>query len=392
MVTLLQRIFLKNIDEEKPDAKRRSYGILCGVVGIILNAFLFMGKFLAGTISGSIAITADAFNNLSDAGSSVVSLVGFKLAGQKADPEHPFGHGRLEYVSGLVIAMAILMMAVELIKSSFDKILHPGEISGSPLVFAILIASIAVKMYMVYYNRSIGKRIDSASMKATATDSLSDCVATTAVLISTLVSNITGLKIDGWCGLLVGFFVLWAGIQAARDTISPLLGQPPSEEFVAQIGEIVNSHKDIEGMHDLIVHDYGPGRVMVSLHAEVPASGDILALHDTIDHIENEIGTKLNCQAVIHMDPIVTDDAYTSEIKAAVRSIVKEYDDKLTMHDFRMVPGPTHTNVIFDVVLPMGYKVPTAEVRKELQRRINAWNNTMFAVIHMDVSYIQSAD
>ena len=172
-------------------------------------------------------------------------------------------------------------------------------------------------------------------MKATATDSLSDCVATTAVLISTLVSNITGLKIDGWCGLLVGFFVLWAGIQAARDTISPLLGQPPSEEFVAQIAEIVNSHKDIEGMHDLIVHDYGPGRVMVSLHAEVPASGDILALHDTIDHIENEIGTKLNCQAVIHMDPIVTDDAYTSEIKAAVRSIVKEYDDKLTMHGRR---------------------------------------------------------
>jgi len=388
MVTLLSRIFIKNPESMTLPDRREAYGVLCGALGIFLNVLLFAGKFLAGTISGSIAITADAFNNLSDAGSSLVTMVGFRLAGQKPDSEHPFGHGRMEYISGFVVAIAILMMAFELLKSSVGKIVHPQSITSDALIIAILAASIFVKLYMVTYNRRFGRKLESAAMRATAADSMSDSIATTAVLAATLVSKYTGLNIDGWVGVLVGAFVLWTGIKAARDTISPLLGQPPSREFVAQVVRIVNSHDNIAGVHDLIVHDYGPGRVMVSLHAEVPADGDILELHDTIDHIENEISEKLNCQAVIHMDPIVTDDVHVGEVRGEILKIVKSVDSQLTMHDFRMIEGPTHTNVVFDVVVPMGYHMTGQEVMKTIQKKIHDWNNTYNAVIHIDESYI----
>lgn len=388
MVTFLAKIFIK---EKNDKVKiRQSYGMLCGVVGILLNIILFVGKFLAGTISNSIAITADAFNNLSDAGSSFVTLVGFKLAGAKPDPEHPFGHGRIEYVSGLVVAAAILLMAYELIRDSITKILHPEETEFSPLVIGILVVSILVKLYMSYYNSSIGKKIDSAAMRATATDSLSDTCATTVVLVATLVGHYTGLHIDGWCGALVGIFILYAGVNAARETLNPLLGQAPEEEFVQQIDQIVMAHEEICGIHDLIVHDYGPGRQMVSLHAEVPAEGDILEIHDVIDNVENELRAKLGCDATIHMDPIVTADEHISELKAAVISILKGIDEIITMHDFRVVAGPSHTNLIFDVMVPYKFYISDEElilmIRCKVKERLG---NNYYAVMKIDKAYVK---
>lgn len=388
MVTLLAKIFIKE-SKDKTEV-RQAYGMLCGVVGILLNILLFAGKFLAGTISNSIAITADAFNNLSDAGSSFVTLVGFKLAGAKPDPEHPFGHGRIEYVSGLVVAAAILLMAYELLRDSLDKILHPEDTEFSVLVIVILVASILVKLYMSYYNNRIGKRIDSAAMRATATDSLSDTVSTTVVLVATLVGHYTGLHIDGCCGALVGLFILYAGINAAKETLDPLLGQAADEEFVKQIEEIVMAHSEICGIHDLVVHDYGPGRQMISLHAEVPSEGDILEIHDVIDNVENELREKLGCDATIHMDPIVTSDEHISELKAQVTGIVKEIDEVIGLHDFRAVMGPTHTNLIFDILVPYKYRISDEELVEMIQQKVREEiGENYFVVIKVDKSYVK---
>lgn len=343
MVQLLARYFIKNYEQTESPSVRQSYGVLCGSVGIGFNILLFIGKFLAGLISNSIAITADAFNNLSDAGSSLITLIGFKMAGQKPDTEHPFGHGRIEYLTGLLVSLLILLMGVELIKSSVSKILHPEATECTPVVAGILIVSILVKLYMYLYNRSTGRKIDSAAMMATAADSLSDMLSTSVVLIATLIGKFTGLQIDGWCGLLVGIFILYAGFSAAKDTISPLLGQPPQKEFVEKIESIVQSYPQVLGIHDLIVHDYGPGRVMISLHAEVPASGDMLHLHDTIDNIERQLHRELHCDAVIHMDPVMNDDEETQELKKQVTCCLHELDKSLNLHDFRIVKGPTHT-------------------------------------------------
>lgn len=369
MVTLLAKIFIKDAEDTSSPKVRQAYGVLTGVVGILLNALLFVGKFIAGTLSKSISITADAFNNLSDAGSSFVTLIGFKLAGAKPDPEHPFGHGRIEYVSGLVVSGAILLMAFELIKDSIDKIIHPQTVDFSALAAGILVVSILVKIYMYLYNSSISKKIDSAAMKATATDSLSDTMATTVVLIASIVGHYTGLKIDGYCGVLVGLFIFYAGFSAAKETLDPLLGQPPEEEFVEQIEEIVMSYELVQGIHDLVVHDYGPGRVMISLHAEVPAEEDILEIHDMIDVIENDLADKLNCEAVIHMDPLVTKDERVNELKRIIREVVDSLEGDVSMHDFRTVIGPTHTNMMFDVVLPFGYSMTDEMVKEEIQKR-----------------------
>lgn len=388
MITFLSRFFIR---EKQDKAKiRQEYGMLCGVTGILLNICLFMGKFLAGTISNSIAITADAINNLSDAGSSCVTLIGFKLAGAKPDPEHPFGHGRIEYVSGLVVAAAILLMAYELIRDSVVKIIHPEETEFSVLIVVILAVSILVKIYMFYYNNSIGKKIDSAAMRATATDSLSDTCATAVVLAATLIGHFTGLHIDGYCGALVGIFIFYAGINAAKETLNPLLGQPPEEEFVRQIDQIVMAHEEICGIHDLIVHDYGPGRQMISLHAEVPAEGNILEVHDIIDNIENELRAKLGCDATIHMDPIVTSDEHVSAMKAAVVSIIKGIDEVIDIHDFRVVTGPTHTNLIFDMLVPYKFYISDEElmvmIEKEVKRKLSSNYNV---VIKVDKDYVQ---
>lgn len=388
MIEFLARVFIRHRDTLSPNALRQAYGQLCGAVGIGLNLLLFAGKLFAGTISGSIAITADAFNNLSDAGSSVVTLLGFRLAGRKPDPEHPFGHGRMEYISGLAVAGLILLMGVELGKSSLKKILSPEEIVSSPLVLAILAVSVAVKLYMFYYNRSIGKKIKSAAMSATATDSLSDAVSTTAVLIATLVGQFTGLNIDGWVGLLVALFILFSAYKAAKETLSPLLGQTPDPEFVDRIEQIVLSYPEVLNIHDLIVHDYGPGRMMISLHAEVSADGDLLQLHDVIDNAEHRLKKELGCMAVIHMDPIITNDAHTDALRMAVAEKVKSIDPRLTIHDFRTVPGSTHTNLIFDVVVPYDVKLTADEVRRRIGALVKELDENYFAVVQVDNSYV----
>lgn len=388
MIEFLARVFIRHRDTLSPSALRQAYGQLCGAVGIGLNLLLFAGKLFAGTISGSIAITADAFNNLSDAGSSVVTLLGFRLAGRKPDPEHPFGHGRMEYISGLAVAGLILLMGVELGKSSLKKILSPEEIVSSPLVLAILAVSVAVKLYMFYYNRSIGKKIKSAAMSATATDSLSDAVSTTAVLMATLVGQFTGLNIDGWVGLLVALFILFSAYKAAKETLSPLLGQTPDPEFVDRIEQIVLSYPEVLNIHDLIVHDYGPGRMMISLHAEVSADGDLLQLHDVIDNAEHRLKKELGCMAVIHMDPIITNDAHTDALRMAVAEKVKAIDPRLTIHDFRIVSGPTHTNLIFDVVVPYDVKLTADEVRRRIGALVKELDENYFAVVQVDNSYV----
>ena len=388
MIELLARLFIRGRDTLAPSALRQAYGQLCGVVGIGLNLLLFAVKFFAGTLSGSIAITADAFNNLSDAGSSLVTLLGFRLAGRKPDPEHPFGHGRMEYISGLVVAGLILLMGVELFKSSLKKILQPEAIVSSPLVLLILALSVAVKLYMFYYNRAIGKRIKSSAMTVTATDSLSDAVSTTAVLVATLVAQFTGLNIDGWVGMLVALFILFSAYKAAKETLSPLLGQTPEPEFVEHIQQIVLSYPEVQNVHDLVVHDYGPGRVMISLHAEVPADGNLLQLHDVIDNIEHRLQKELGCVAVIHMDPIVTNDAHTTALRQAVAEQVKTIDPRLTIHDFRIVPGPSHTNLIFDVVVPYDVKLSGEQVRRRIGELVAQMDGNYFAVVQIDSSYV----
>lgn len=389
MVTLLAKFFIDPNEDPKGEAVRRVYGMLCSMVGIGLNLVLFAGKYLAGVLSGSIAITADAFNNLSDAGSSLITLIGFKFAGMKADAEHPFGHGRFEYISGFLVAAAIILMGFELFKSSIEKILHPSPVDTGLLSMAILVVSVGVKLYMNFYNRSIGKRIGSAAMKATAADSLSDAVATSVVLFSMLVMKVTGLEVDGWCGLLVALFILYAGYNAAKDTISPLLGQPPEPELIERIKEITLAHKEIVGIHDLVVHDYGPGRLMISLHGEVLGNGDIFELHDVIDQAEKELKERLGCDAVIHMDPIAADDEEVNQMKEAVTELVTSIDDSITLHDFRMVKGPTHTNLIFDVVIPFKSELGDREAVQKIQELVSArWGDNYFTVVNVDHSYV----
>lgn len=367
---------------------RKSYGTLCSIVGILLNIFLFAGKYFAGVISGSVAITADAFNNLSDAGSSFITLIGFLFAGKKPDPDHPFGHGRFEYISGFVVSMAILLMGFELLKSSVVKIIHPEPVDTSTLTMGILVVSILVKVYMAFYNYTIGKKIESAAMLATATDSLSDSIATTVVFLSMLVMRFAGINIDGICGVLVALFILYAGFSAAKETLDPLLGLAPDKEFVENIQQIVMEHEMIKGIHDLVVHDYGPGRRMISLHAEVPGDHDIFEIHDLIDCIERELNEKLFCEAVIHMDPIETNNEEVTRMRKLIEQKVKTIDERMTIHDFRMVTGNTHTNLIFDAVAPYGLKMSMDELKKRIEELVQELEGNYFAIVHIDQSYV----
>lgn len=386
MITCLAKFWIRESDSE--EKKRRVYGTLGAVVGIFLNICLFTGKYLAGFFSGSIAIMADAFNNLSDAGSSFISLIGFVFSGKKPDLDHPFGHGRIEYLAGLGVSFLILLMGVELAKNSVQKILHPVSVQISTLSIAVLSASILVKLYMAYYNHAIGKKIRSATMAATATDSLSDAAATTVVLLAMLFLAVTGINIDGYCGILVAVFILAAGIGAAKETVSPLLGQAPDPEFVKEIKELVMQHEEVLGIHDMAVHDYGPGRVMVSLHAEVSGDGNIYELHDLIDRIERELKEKLHCETVIHMDPIDVGNEKTVEMKEEMVKLVKAIDERLTIHDFRMVMGTTHHNMIFDVVIPADFKLSQEELKDIIQKKVwEKWPD-YYVVIDVDTAYV----
>ena len=390
MVDLLVKAFISRPDDWEDPEIRQRYGLLTGGVGIALNLLLSLGKFLAGVLTGSIAITADAFNNLSDAGSSVVTLAGFQMAAKRADDDHPFGHGRMEYISGLIVAGAILLVGVELVKSSVEKILRPEEIAFSWASVGILCAAILVKLWMFHFNRTLGRRIGSAAMGAPAADSLSDAAATSAVLLGTLVGGLTGLHIDGWVGLLVAAFILRAGWGAARDTLDPLLGQSPDPKLVEDIEQTVLAHELVSGIHDLIVHDYGPGRRMVSLHAEVPMDADMLAVHDIIDDIERELKEKFRIEAVIHMDPIATRDPRTNALKEQVAELVREVDPAMTIHDFRMTQGPHHQNLIFDVVAPHRCPLSDEEVKARIGKLVAGLSGgPYFAVVSIDRAYTE---
>lgn len=388
MITLLARLFIKDRDKVADAAVRRAYGMLCSLTGIGLNVLLFLGKYLAGRLSGSIAMTADAFNNLSDAGSSVITLLGFRMAAKKPDPGHPFGHGRIEYLSGVAVSIIIIVVGVQLGLESIDKIMNPQPVDAGLLPMLVLVASICVKGYMFAYNRGIGRKINSPGMAATAMDSLSDSIATSVVLISMLLSRFAGVNADGWGGIAVACFIIFSGFKAAKETLSPLLGNPPDPQLVHDISNIVLSHSEVVNVHDLIVHDYGPGRLMVSLHAEVPGNGDIYALHDTIDTIEYELSSKLGCDAVIHMDPVNPDGTKTAHMRDELAEAAKSIDPRLSIHDFRIVDGPTHTNVIFDAVLPNDSKLTEEEAVAQLEALVHSlWQNS-HPKVHIDRPFV----
>ncbi len=387
MITLLSKIFIKDNKNYASPSVRIGYGILCGAVGIFLNILLFAGKLTAGLLSGSIAIIADAINNLSDAGSSVITLFGFKMAASKPDSDHPYGHGRMEYISGLLVSILILFMAYELIKSSISKIIHPEPVTATWITVLILVISILTKFYMFFYQRSVSRKISSAALKATATDSISDTVATGVVLLSSLAGIFLNWNIDGYCGILVGLFIVYSGIQAIKETISPLLGQAPAPELVAEIRNIMMNEPAILGIHDLMIHDYGPSRVMVSLHAEVSASSDFLEMHDIIDNLERHIRQKLGCFATIHMDPVLDKDEETQSLKRQVTKIITGIDDNLSIHDFRVVKGPSHTNLIFDVVKPYSLKLDIKDLDDIIMYKIRDWNENYYCVIEYDEEF-----
>ena len=384
---MVRKIAMAFVPKDGTDVEKRSiYGMVCGFVGIFFNIILFVGKLLAGIITSSISITADALNNLSDAGSSIVTLAGFKLAAQKPDSKHPYGHGRIEYLAGLAVAAVILIMGFELFRDSTGKVLHPQDTEFSYVVIFILLASILVKCYMAYYNYSIGKEIDSAAVRAAAMDSMSDCIATGAVLVTTVLNHLYGWQLDGYCGILVSFFIMYSGIQAARDSVDPLLGIEPDEEFLQQIEDIsLSFDENIVGIHDLMVHDYGPGRKIISLHAEVPADSNMIQIHDVIDNLEKKLSKDLGCMATIHMDPVAVNDPEVEKLKHKVADLAKEVLDAITIHDFRVVKGDTHTNLIFDMVVPFSCKCTDREMADMVADKIKEkLGNNYYAVIDVD--------
>ena len=368
MQKLLVKLFIKNHENTSDPQIRGKYGTLSGIVGIISNILLCSIKIFIGFISSSISVMADGINNLTDAGTSIITLIGFKLSGKKPEPEHPFGHGRIEYVSGLIVSFIIILMGFELLTSSISKIITPQEIKFKPLPVIILICSIIIKFYMAFYNKQIGKKINSATLKATATDSLSDTIATAAVLISTAFSHVFRINIDGYTGLLVAGLILLAGYKAAKETISPLLGNSPDPEFVKSIEELVLSHDIAVGIHDLIVHDYGPGRCFASAHVELSAEEDPLICHEIIDHLECDALRELNVHLVIHHDPVAVDDAEWERLRLVTQEVVSGIDGGLSMHSFRLVRGRGMPRLVFDLAVPYG--MDQESVRLTLRERI----------------------
>lgn len=387
MTNFLIKHFIPNASDVKSPAVRQRYGVVSGVVGILCNALLCTAKIAAGLLTGAVSIVADGINNLSDGGSCVVSLLGFKMAGKPADDKHPFGHGRIEYVAGLIVSFIIVLMGVELAKTSLDKIFHPEEISFSWITPAVLGISILVKLWMCFFNRKMGDKIDSAVLRATAMDSLSDVAATSAVLAGFVIGYWARVNLDGYLGVLVALFILYTGVSTAKGTLDLLLGEAPDPEFVNQIQQEVLSYPEIIGVHDLIVHNYGPGHSVVSLHAEVPCDVDILKIHDTIDNAERDLKKKFDCEVVIHMDPIITDDKETNEIHQKLSSIVRLLDSRVTIHDFRMVKGSTHTNLIFDIVVPHQFRLTDDQVVESLRQAVKALDARYEIVVNVDKAY-----
>lgn len=387
MTSFLIRRFIRNYNETANPHVRTCYGVLGSVVGILCNLFLFAIKLSIGFFSGSMSIIADAFNNLSDIGSCAVTLLGFKIASQPPDPEHPFGHGRIEYMSAALVSILIVLVGAELFKESVDKILHPQPLKFSYYIIAVLLVSILVKLWMGLFNKRLGSRVHSPALRATATDCISDCIATSAVLLSVLVSHFTALQIDAYAGLIVSALIIFGGIKSIKETLDPLLGMPPEPAIVTALEALVLSYPDFQGIHDLMIHNYGPGRAFASLHVEVPQDINILVCHERIDHCEKAILEQLGIEAVIHMDPIATNDAYTLDIKQQLDKKIKMLDEMLCIHDFRMVKGENRTNLIFDVEVPPKFRMSAEEVKASINRLAAEIDPSFVCMITVDMLY-----
>lgn len=386
MTNLLIKLFIKSPRDVSSPAVRRAYGTLASTVGIILNLLLATGKFTVGLLFGAIAVQADAVNNLSDAGSQIISLITFKVAARPADKEHPFGHARIEYVSSMIVSFIILLIGWELLSGSVDKVFHPKETVFSWVSVGVLAVSVLVKLWLCVFNRKIAKKIDSSVMRATAADSLSDAGATLAVLVATLVYRFTGFDPDAYMGILVALLILWAGIKILNDTKNSILGERPADETVEQIQRIVAEFEGqgAMGLHDLVVHDYGPGRVMASLHVEVDGDADIYASHAMADLIERRLRVECGIEATVHMDPVAIRDPRVAALRSFAEAIVLSVDDRLRIHDFRLVPGESHTNLIFDIAAPFELGMTDAELRTRVADEIHERDRHLFAVITVD--------
>lgn len=387
MINALARLFIKNSEDTENPEVRLAYGNMSGIIGIILNLCLFLSKLFAGIISSSVSVIADAFNNLSDAGSSVVTFIGFKLARRPADREHPFGHGRYEYVTGLGISVVILLVGFELVISSVQKIFNPeANTEFSTISLIILIASICVKAWMYFFNKGLSKKINSKTIKAVSLDSLTDCIATSVVILGLVFSHILSINIDGYLGAAVAVFIIFTGINTMRDSISPLLGNPPDEDMVSEIRDIVLSEDNIIGVHDLIVHDYGVGRCIISLHAELSDKLSLVEAHDVIDRTEKLLEEKFSCMATLHLDPVAADDVELLALKNIVAERLCEIDNEFSIHDFRVVRGEI-TKLIFDLAVPYESKMSDQEIRALAVDKIKSINQSYEPIIRIDKLY-----
>ncbi len=386
MTKLLIRLFIKDPRNTASPAVRRAYGTMVSVVGIVLNLLLAAGKFTVGLLFGAISVQADAVNNFSDAGSQLISLVSFKIAAKPADREHPFGHARIEYVASMIVSFLVLLIGWELLSGSIDKVFHPKETIFSWISVAVLGVSVIVKLWLCVFNRAIARRINSTVMRATAADSLSDAAATAAVLVATLIYKFTGFDPDAYMGILVALLILWAGIKILNETKNSILGERPTDEQVAEIRAIVAEFEEsgVIGLHDLVVHNYGPGRVMASLHVEVDGDMNIYVSHDIMDRIERRLRVDCGILATVHMDPVAVNDPAVAALRELALAVARSVDERLRIHDFRIVPGDTHTNLIFDVVAPFDLRVPDDELRTTLGDRIHETDEKLFAVITID--------
>ena len=390
MTEWLVRHFVKDHEKADDPAVRMRYGQFAGIVGIICNIALCLGKGVIGLIAGSVSIVADALNNLSDAASNVISLLGFKLASKPADPGHPYGHGRYEYLSGLAVAVVIVIIGVELIQTSIDKVLNPTATEFSLAVVAVLVLSILVKLWMAVFNRTIGRRISSTTLEATAVDSRNDVISTGVVLVCAIVSHLTGIDLDGIVGIAVGAFIVYSGAQLVRDTVNPLLGQAPDPALVSHIQNKILGYPGVLGTHDLMVHDYGPGRQFASAHVEMAAEADPMESHDLIDNIEQDFKEDDGLIVTLHYDPIVTDDPEVKDLRNQINALVKTIDARLSIHDLRTVPGPTHTNVIFDCVKPADFDMDDEDLRARIAALVAADHPQAICKITIDQSYVSS--
>ena len=390
MTDFLVKHFIKNSGDVHDPAVRAAYGKLAGIVGIVCNLFLCAAKITAGVLSGSVSITADAVKNLSDASSSIITLVGFRLSAKPADEEHPYGHARIEYLAGLAVSVMILVIGVELARSGIGRILHPTPVTFSAVSAAVLLLSVGVKLWMAAFNRGLGKRIGSVALEATAMDSRNDVISTAAVLAACVIAHFTHWTLDGWMGLAVACFILWSGIGILKDTLNPLLGEAPDEALTAYIGKKVMSYEGVLGTHDLMVHDYGPGRRFASVRVEMAAEEDVMRSHEIIDNIERDFLQNDHISLVIHFDPIRTGDEAVGTHREWVRGLVQSISPELTIHDFRIVEGKTHTNLIFDTVAPHGFALSDAELRSRIQQLVTQGLDDgmrYYAVVTIDHSY-----